>query len=129
MPPVPCQGGEMNQVLLNMIVNAAHAIEAKGAGMGTITISTAGDAEWAEIRIADSGLGIPETLRERIFDPFFTTKEPGKGTGQGLAICQSIVVKRHGGSIEIESELGVGACFIVRLPINGMASSLLDRAA
>jgi signal transduction histidine kinase len=116
LPEVPCRGGEINQMLLNLIVNAAHAIEAKGQGTGTITVATARRDGWAEIRVSDTGTGIPPALIDRIFDPFFTTKEPGKGTGQGLAICHNIVVTKHGGSIAVESTLGEGSCFIVRLP-------------
>jgi signal transduction histidine kinase len=118
LPAVPCRGGEINQMLLNLIVNAAHAIEAKGQDIGTISVATARRDGWAEIRVSDTGTGIPPALIDRIFDPFFTTKEPGKGTGQGLAICHNIVVTKHGGSIAVESTLGEGSCFIVRLPLN-----------
>jgi signal transduction histidine kinase len=118
LPEVPCRGGEINQMLLNLIVNAAHAIEAKGQGIGTISVATALRDGWAEIRVSDTGTGIPPALIDRIFDPFFTTKDPGKGTGQGLAICHNIVVTKHGGSISVESTLGEGSCFIVRLPLN-----------
>jgi signal transduction histidine kinase len=121
LPEVPCRGGEINQMLLNLIVNAAHAIEAKGQGTGTITVATARRDGWAEIRVSDTGTGIPPALIDRIFDPFFTTKEPGKGSGQGLAICHNIVVTKHGGSIAVESTLGEGSCFIVRLPLEAPA--------
>ncbi len=86
---------------------------------GTITVRTRRDGDWAEIRIGDSGTGIPEDIRSRIFDPFFTTKGIGKGTGQGLAIARSVVVDKHGGTIGFESEVGKGTTFIVRLPIEG----------
>ncbi|MBA3968298.1 MAG: PAS domain S-box protein, partial [Nitrospirales bacterium] len=94
LPPIPCLPGEFNQVILNLLVNAAHAIEdvvgkAEG-GKGTITISTRMQQDWVEIRIADTGTGIPENARHKIFDPFFTTKEVGKGTGQGLAIAHDV---------------------------------------
>jgi len=121
LPPVPCFLGDFNQVILNMIVNAAHAIrEAIGENSGrkgTITISTRQGDDWAEIRIADTGTGIPREIRSRIFDPFFTTKGVGQGTGQGLAIAHNTIVKKHGGSIDLESEVGVGTTFVVRLPL------------
>jgi signal transduction histidine kinase len=84
-------------------------------------VTTERCAEWAEIRIEDTGTGIPEKLRTRIFDPFFTTKEVGKGTGQGLAIARSIVVDKHGGSLHFETEEGKGTTFIIRLPYDGKA--------
>jgi signal transduction histidine kinase len=125
LPPISCQPGEFNQVILNLIVNAAHAIgdvTGKESGVkGTIKVQTRNCAEWAEIRIQDTGSGIPENVRARIFDPFFTTKEIGKGTGQGLAIARSVMVDKHGGSIHFETELGKGTTFIVRLPKEGNA--------
>jgi PAS domain S-box-containing protein len=119
LPPVMCQYGEINQVFLNIIVNAAHAIEAqnKNGEKGLIRISTAMEDNYAVIRIQDSGTGIPESVKARIFDPFFTTKEVGKGTGQGLAIVQSVIVARHHGRITVDSEVGKGTTFILRLPI------------
>ncbi len=121
LPPVPCLPGELNQVILNMIINAAHAIsDAIGdgsKGKGTIRISTRRAGEWAEIRISDTGTGIPEAIRDRIFDPFFTTKEVGKGTGQGLAIARSMIVDKHGGTIDFETQEGKGTTFIIRLPL------------
>ena len=120
LPPVPCLVGQFNQVVLNIIVNAAHAIAdiVKGTGTkGTITVSTRREGDSAEIRIADTGGGIPEAIRSKIFDPFFTTKEVGKGTGQGLAIARSVVVDKHGGTITAESELGQGTTFVIRLPL------------
>jgi len=113
IPHVPCLPGEFNQVILNMIINAAHAIADVvgngGSEKGTITMSTRGDGDRAEIRISDTGKGIPEDIQPRIFDPFFTTKEVGKGTGQGLAISHSVIVEKHGGTVTFES-------FIIRLP-------------
>lgn len=121
LPPVPCIQGEISQVILNLIINAAHAIKdvvAQRAGeKGSIRVSTSYDDSWAEVRISDSGTGIPETVRSRIFDPFFTTKEVGKGTGQGLAISHAVVVKTHGGSLDFETEIGKGTTMIVRLPL------------
>jgi len=119
--PVPCLRDEINQVFLNLIVNAAHAISdvtnGGASGKGTITITTRVDNDFAEIRIGDTGAGIPEKIRSRIFEPFFTTKEVGKGTGQGLAIARSIVVDKHRGAIRFESKPGEGATFILRLPL------------
>jgi PAS domain S-box-containing protein len=120
LPRVSCLPGEFNQVILNLIVNAAHAIAdviaRGGAEKGKIKIQTRDSADWVEIRIEDTGSGIPEKVRARIFDPFFTTKEIGKGTGQGLAIARSVVVDKHGGTIHFETEEGTGTTFIVRLP-------------
>ena len=124
LPLVPCLVSEVNQVVLNLIVNAAHAIgeaqrnSAPGKGaLGKITIRTRACPPWAEIRVEDSGCGIPPAARGRVFDPFFTTKEVGKGTGQGLAIARSTVVDKHGGSIAFETETGRGTTFVVRLPL------------
>jgi signal transduction histidine kinase len=119
LPMVMCQYGEINQVLLNIVVNAAHAIEAQKneTGKGLIRIVTSVEPGWAVIRISDNGTGIPDSVKARIFDPFFTTKEVGKGTGQGLAIVQSVIVGRHRGRISVESELGKGTTFVLRLPI------------
>jgi len=120
LPPVPCLPGEFNQVILNLIVNAAHAIAdavgSESGKKGLITISTRQNGDWIEVRIKDSGAGIPEKIRHRIFEPFFTTKAVGKGTGQGLAIAHSVVVEKHGGTIHFESEAGQGTTFIIRLP-------------
>ena len=121
LPLVPCLPGEVNQVVLNMIINAAHAIAEKQAygsdRKGTITISTLALNGLAEISISDTGSGIPENIRSKIFDPFFTTKEVGKGTGQGLAISHSVIVDKHGGAISFESEPDGGTTFFVRLPL------------
>lgn len=118
---VPCHVSEINQVVLNMIINAAHSIADvignDGAAKGTITLGTKQIGDWAEIRITDTGKGIPDDVKQKVFDPFFTTKEVGKGTGQGLAIAHNIIVEKHGGMIDIESELGKGTTFIIRLPI------------
>jgi len=123
LPPIPCHPGEFNQVILNLIVNAAHAIagaaQKGGPEKGKIKVQTRNCPQWAEIQIQDTGTGIPEKVRARIFDPFFTTKEIGKGTGQGLAIARSVVVDKHGGSIHFETEEGKGTTFIIRLPHDG----------
>lgn len=116
LPEVSCLAAEVNQVILNIIINAAHALESK-VGDGRIEIVTTGDDDYNEIRISDNGCGIPENIREKIFMPFFTTKGVGKGTGQGLAIAFDTVVNKHGGSLKLESEEDVGTTFIIRFPI------------
>ena len=122
LPLVPCLPGEINQLLLNLIINAAHAIEggiSEGSEeKGTITISRKKQDDFAEVRVRDTGTGIPPEICERVFDPFFTTKEIGKGTGQGLAIARSVVVDKHQGSIDFETVSGEGTTFIVRLPLS-----------
>ena len=121
MPPVPCIAGEFNQVILNLIVNATHAIAEvvkKSGGKGAIAIATRKNGGFAEIRVSDTGCGIPEAIRPKIFDPFFTTKEVGKGTGQGLAIAHSVIVQKHRGTIHFESQTGKGTTFIIRLPLD-----------
>ena len=121
LPPVACYPQELGQVVLNLIVNAAHAIEAKSenidADMEVIGIRTLADGDHVEIRIMDSGCGIPEPARDKIFDPFFTTKQVGKGTGQGLSIAHSAIVDKHKGWLGFETETGNGTTFIIRLPI------------
>ena len=122
LPLVPCYRAEFNQVILNLIINAAHAIaDSNGqhsSEKGTITISSGCDENWAEIRISDTGHGIPEEIRHRIFDLFFTTKEPGRGTGQGLAIAHSVIVDKHKGVLNLETEEGQGTTFVIRLPVD-----------
>ena len=121
LPFVPCYLSALNQVFLNVIVNAAHAIrDANGNGSekrGRITVKTRREGNEAVIRISDTGAGIPEKIRHRIFEPFFTTKGVGKGTGQGLSIAHSVVTQKHGGTITFETEAGKGTTFIVRLPL------------
>lgn len=122
LPRVMCNGGDLNQVFLNLIVNAAHAIESRVRGTtarGLIRVGSRVDGEDVVVSIADDGCGIPAGIRDRIFEPFFTTKEVGKGTGQGLAISRAVVVDRHGGSLSFDSEPGRGTTFHVRLPIRG----------
>ena len=111
--------GELHQVLLNLIVNATHAIAEKvqDTSKGEIFIETRRDGDWVELQVKDTGCGIPESIRAKVFDPFFTTKEVGKGTGQGLALVHTIIVQKHGGTITFESEVGKGTTFIVRLPL------------
>jgi PAS domain S-box-containing protein len=121
LPLVPCLPGELNQVVLNLIINAAHAIgdvvASTPGARGTITISARGEADWVEIRVTDTGTGIPETVRSKIFEPFFTTKSIGKGSGQGLALARSVIVHKHQGTIDFESEVGRGTTFVIRLPL------------
>lgn len=123
LPEVFCLPDEINQVFLNVLVNAGQAIrdvvEAEGQGRGRIRISTSRDGDQVEIRISDTGKGIPDAIRARIFDPFFTTKVVGQGTGQGLAIAHAVVVEKHQGSISFRSNEGQGATFVIRLPIGG----------
>jgi signal transduction histidine kinase len=123
LPLVWCFQGELSQVLLNLIVNAAHTIgDVVGdasQGKGTITISTHHQDNWVQIRVKDTGTGIPEEARSRIFDPFFTTKQVGRGTGQGLSIAYRSVVERHHGRLSFESEVGKGTTFIIDLPVRG----------
>jgi two-component system, NtrC family, sensor kinase len=121
LPLTPCITGQFNQVILNIIVNAAHAIGSVvgdgSQGKGRIMIRTRRRDEWVEIVISDTGRGIPPDIRDRIFEPFFTTKEVGKGTGQGLALAHAIITKEHGGRIWFESEIGKGTEFYIRLPL------------
>ena len=127
LPRVPCLRDLIGQALLNLIVNAAHAIGdtlkpgIREKGRIRISAGRAGDA--LEIRVSDDGTGIPATIRDRIFDPFFTTKPVGKGTGQGLSIAYSTVVNKHGGEILCESEEGVGTTFVLRLPLSAEQES------
>jgi PAS domain S-box-containing protein len=118
---VPCLSSELNQVVLNLIVNAAHAIAERlgenSGQKGKISVTTRRNPPWAEIDIQDSGQGIPPEIRSRIFEPFFTTKDVGKGTGQGLALAHSVVVGLHKGQIWFDSELGVGTTFHLRIPL------------
>jgi PAS domain S-box-containing protein len=122
LPLVYCVAGEFNQVMLNLIVNAAHAISDvfKGSGRkGAIRVSTRRKEECVEIRVSDTGGGIPEAIQSKVFDPFFTTKPVGKGTGQGLAIAHTVIVKKHRGTIGFETAAGVGTTFIIQLPLLG----------
>lgn len=116
LPLVGCSAAQIKQVLLNMVVNAGHAIADAGLGrQGTITVVSRACDDGVTIDICDDGVGIPEGVRERIFEQFFTTKEPGRGTGQGLSLAYD-VVSAHGGTIEVRSTAGVGTTFVVNLP-------------
>lgn len=128
LPAVLCLPGEITQVMLNLLVNAAHAIQTAGRGGGggganggRIRIVTAVDGADVVIRVEDNGIGIRDEIRDKIFHPFFTTKEVGKGTGQGLAIAHDIIVNKHGGSIRFETRTGKGTTFIVTLPIHDLS--------
>lgn len=112
LPPVECHPSEINQVLMNLLINAGQAIE----GRGTLVLATGSEDGEAWISISDSGCGIPDEALQRIFDPFYTTKAIGRGTGLGLAICYSIIAKHHG-RIEVSSRVGVGSTFRVVLPL------------
>ena len=120
LPPVKCFRGQISQVFINIIVNAAHAISEQqedGMNKGKIKISSEVVQNWAVVKIEDTGKGIPESAQNHIFDPFFTTKEVGKGTGQGLAIAYDVIVTKHSGKLEFETEEGGGTTFIVKLPL------------
>ncbi len=120
LPPVMCHGGQVNQVVLNLVVNSAHAIgdRMKETGQrGRIRVSTRAEGDDVHIAIEDTGGGIPEAIRTRIFDPFFTTKEVGRGTGQGLSIVRNVIVKGHNGQLDFDTEMGKGTTFHLRLPV------------
>jgi two-component system, NtrC family, sensor kinase len=122
---VPCLADEIGQVFLNLLINAAHAIENKlgqnpEGNKGRIAVSTRQHDHHVEIRIADTGVGIPKHIQSKVFDPFFTTKEVGKGTGQGLAIAHDVITGKHDGTIVFETEPGLGTTFIIRLPRSNM---------
>ena len=120
IPSVLCFPGRLNQVFLNLIVNAAHAVgEAKREGGGKIRVSSSAENGVVAIGISDNGLGIPAPIQHKVFDPFFTTKPVGKGTGQGLAISRSIIVDAHGGTLSFQTEPGCGTTFTIRLPVDG----------
>ncbi|MDP3153604.1 MAG: ATP-binding protein [Archangium sp.] len=131
LPPVTCHLSELNQVFLNIIVNAAHAIGERVAGTserGLIRIRTRMEGGQVEVAISDTGGGIPDAVRQKIFEPFFTTKPVGKGTGQGLAIARSVVVEKHQGTLTFETQPGVGTTFFIRIPCEG-AEEVVQQAA
>ena len=125
LPHVKCNISELNQVFLNLIVNAAHAIQESGKSpaQGKISIGTSIEGDSVRITIGDNGCGIRSDIANKVFDPFFTTKSVGRGTGQGLSIAYATVVKHHGGTLTFESEPGRGTTFIVRVPIDGVEHS------
>lgn len=122
LPHVPGFAAELGQVFLNLLVNAAHAIEDRrgrtGGGIGNIRLRTRAEGQWVAVEIEDDGCGMPPEVQKRIFEPFFTTKAVGRGTGQGLALAHSVVHQKHGGRIEVDSAVGKGTTFRVRLPIH-----------
>jgi signal transduction histidine kinase len=125
LPPIICCPSELAQATVNLLVNAAQAIagaEPSAAGKGRITVRTRRRDDLAEIRVEDTGMGIPEAIRTKVFDQFFTTRDVGQGMGQGLSIAQAIVVGKHGGTIGFESQTGQGTAFTVRLPLDGGVS-------
>ncbi len=127
LPPVHCHIGDINQVVLNLVINAAHAIiDQHGSSVsdGLITVKSWEEGENVVVSVSDNGSGIPEPVQNRIFDPFFTTKEVGKGTGQGLSICHKIVVENHGGQLYFETEQGIGTTFYLTLPIESTTRSI-----
>lgn len=115
LPPVPCVAAQINQVFMNILVNAAQAIDTRGKI--TIRSGVSEDGQWVWFEIEDTGKGMSEEVRRRIFEPFFTTKPVGKGTGLGLSISYDIIVKKHGGKLEVRSQPGVGSCFRIELPV------------
>lgn len=131
LPPVTCHICNISQVFLNLIVNAAHAVEdavGETGKRGLIRVESRLEGDTALICFGDNGCGIPKSIQERIFDPFFTTKGIGRGSGQGLAIAHAVIVDKHGGSIDLESETGVGTVFRIRLPVKGRAVSENDKS-
>lgn len=128
LPPVVCHPGSIGQVVLNLVVNAAHAIGSKTSAngeRGRIGVRTRLSRDAVIIEVSDTGGGIPSEIQERIFEPFFTTKQVGQGTGQGLALSRAVVVDRHHGSLTFRSELGVGTTFTVTLPLHSGATGRL----
>jgi PAS domain S-box-containing protein len=125
LPPITCQPAKMNQVVLNLVVNA---IDACGQAGGTVTVRTRPGKDGVEIQVADTGSGMTPAVRDRIFDPFFTTKPPGQGTGMGLSISHGIVTD-HGGRIEVESTPGRGSTFTVHLPLTAFPKRRVTRDA
>ncbi len=121
LPLVSCLPSDIHRAVVNLVVNAAHAVAEAAADepdrKREIIVRTRRDGPWAEIRVEDSGTGIPDDIRDRIFEPFFTTKDVGQGSGQGLALARAAVVEKHGGTIHFETQIGRGTTFIVRLPI------------
>jgi signal transduction histidine kinase len=120
LPLVPCFLSDLNQVFLNLLINAAHAIGdvvGKSGQRGIIKVRTYREGDFSVVAICDTGTGIPANLQSRIFDPFFTTKEVGKGTGQGLALARSVVVEEHGGTLTFTTEMGRGTTFFVHIPL------------
>jgi PAS domain S-box-containing protein len=122
VPPVPGYPSLFHQALLNLVVNAAHAIDDAVAGTerrGSIRIATTADADHVHVAVSDDGVGMPAEVQEHIFEPYFTTKDLGRGTGQGLAVVRGVIVQQHNGAIRVESTPGEGTTFILTLPLRG----------
>jgi signal transduction histidine kinase len=120
LPPVSRYVGELNQVFLNLLINAAHALaDPKREGKGVIRVRSALENEGVHIEIEDNGCGIPEGIRERIFDPFFATKEVGRGSGPGLSLARAVIVDKHHGTLSVETQDGVGTTFRTWVPLSG----------
>ena len=120
LPPIPCHTGELNQAMLNIVINAAHAIRdvvGDTGARGKIRIRTWVDTDRVRISISDTGTGIPADILDKVFEPFFTTKPVGTGSGQGLATARTAIVRHHGGTLDVRSELGVGTTFTISLPL------------
>ncbi|HYE10579.1 MAG TPA: ATP-binding protein, partial [Patescibacteria group bacterium] len=118
IPYVNCNSGEINQVLLNLFINAIDAIQMNDPeATGTIKILTSVTDNFVCVEIEDDGIGISEEIQSKIFEPFFTTKHIGGGTGLGLSICYDIIVKKHQGEILMHSHPGIGSKFTIKLPI------------
>jgi PAS domain S-box-containing protein len=128
LPLVYCHISDINQVILNLVVNAGHAISAADRGRGTIRIVTRLEGTHAVIEVTDTGVGVPAEIADMLFDPFFTTKDVGVGTGQGLALVRNLVADRHAGTVTFTSEVGVGTTFTVRLPVDGAGKTLPSTA-
>ncbi|MCW2778219.1 MAG: domain S-box-containing protein [Frankiales bacterium] len=120
IPPVRCLVGDLNQVVLNLLVNAADALQGRDR-RGLIRVSTRLEGDSVVVRVQDDGPGVPEEIRDRVFEPFFTTKGVGRGTGQGLALARTVVQDRHHGQLQLVTPDGGGACFVLRLPVAGPA--------
>jgi two-component system NtrC family sensor kinase len=126
LPQVTCHISEINQVVLGIVINAAHAVAdvvEVTKERGRIKVSTRDEGQGVVITISDSGAGVPAAIRDKIFDPFFTTKVVGRGAGQGLAVARSVIVEKHGGSISFETVEGRGTTFFIRLPLEGAVGS------
>jgi two-component system NtrC family sensor kinase len=116
LPDVPCRPGDLRQAFLSVLLNAGQAIESLGSGRGKVKLSTELNGPWVRVVVEDTGCGIPAEIRHRVFEPFFTTRPIGQGVGQGLAIARAVIVDRHQGVIDFESQPGSGTRFIIQLP-------------
>lgn len=116
LPPIQAIGRQINRAILNLLLNAAYAINAKGIDSGQISIRTFEDEEYVYCTVSDNGIGIPEKIRHAIFDPFFTTKPVGEGVGLGLSVAYDVIVSKHQGELCFESKEGIGTVFTIKLP-------------